>query len=194
MNRTHDENGDALPKAASKPGDALLKAASKPGEPALVTALFARRLAQPLAEAAVRRGVSADSVTVAGGLCWVASLPLAPIAGICISTGARAAGFALWFLCGCLWNAGYILDVADGSVARMTGTSSRAGFFLDSVFHFLFKPAFLFSVGLGLAFSCDIGTGLGPWPVRLFVLAAIVSLPANGAAAPSAAECALCDA
>lgn len=158
----------------------------KPDEPALVTALFSRRLAEPFARLAVRLGISADAVTVAGGLCWMASLPLAPLAGWMGSPG-------LWAACATLWCLGYWLDVVDGSVARLTGTSSRAGFFLDCVFHLLFKPAFLFSVGLGVALGLP-GTCPHPEAVDLLVFAlAVLSLPANGAAATSAAELALCE-
>lgn len=174
---------------------ATLDNAKKPDEPALVTALFSRRLAQPIAALAVKCGVPANAVTILGGLCWVVSLPLAPLAGWCLGTEvAPGAGVVLWLACCILWNAGYILDVADGSVARMTHTSSRAGFFLDYVFHLLFKPAFLASVGLGLAFQS--GSSLSPewFSISFFSLVALalLSVPANGSAASSAAEAALC--
>lgn len=163
-----------------------MSSSRKPDEPALVTALFSRRLAEPFARLAVRLGISADAVTVAGGLCWMVSLPLAPLAGWLRSPW-------LWAACAALWCLGYWLDVVDGSVARLTGTSSRAGFFLDCVFHLLFKPAFLFSVGLGVALGLP-GTCPHPEAVDLLVFAlAVLSLPANGAAATSAAELALCE-
>lgn len=166
-----------------------MSSSRKPDEPALVTALFSRRLAEPFARLAVRLGISADAVTVAGGLCWMLSLPLAPLAG-------RLRSPALWAACAALWCLGYWLDVVDGSVARLTGTSSRAGFFLDCVFHLLFKPAFLFSVGLGAALGCGAFLGCDetfvPAGIALLVLS-VLSLPANGAAATSAAELALCE-
>ena len=163
-----------------------MSSSRKPDEPALVTALFSRRLAEPFARLAVRLGISADAVTVAGGLCWMVSLPLAPLAGWLRSPW-------LWAACAALWCLGYWLDVVDGSVARLTGTSSRAGFFLDCVFHLLFKPAFLFSVGLGVALGLP-GTCPHPEAVDLLVFAlAVLSLPANGAAATSAAGRALCE-
>lgn len=188
-----------MPRSASMTGGPGLAAAEKPDEPALVTALFSRRFAQPLATMAVRLGVGANAVTVMGGLCWTLSLPLAPLAGWCLGVaGAVRAGMVLWFLCAFLWSAGYLLDVADGSVARMTRTSSRAGFFLDYVFHLLFKPAFLASVGMGLLFQCRPETFAGAFPyagVAVFagVLAlSLLSIPANGSAASAAAEEALC--
>ena len=164
--------------------DARLRRASKKDEPALVTALFSRRLAQPLARLCVRLGIPANAVTVAGGLCWIAALPLAPLAGVFVRAG-RPAGPWLWLACAVLWNAGYWLDVVDGSVARMTGTSSRAGFFLDYVFHLLSKPALLFSAAMGAAICAP-----DPCAQVLLVLA-VLSVPANGAADSTAAELAL---
>jgi len=160
-----------------------MSSSRKPDEPALVTALFSRRLAEPFARLAVRLGISADAVTVAGGLCWMVSLPLAPLAGWLRSPW-------LWAACAALWCLGYWLDVVDGSVARLTGTSSRAGFFLDCVFHLLFKPAFLFSVGLGVLIGSNDPLGLSG---AVLAALAVLSLPANGAAATSAAELALCE-
>lgn len=160
-----------------------MSSSRKPDEPALVTALFSRRLAEPFARLAVRLGISADAVTVAGGLCWMLSLPLAPLAGWLRSPW-------LWAACAALWCLGYWLDVVDGSVARLTGTSSRAGFFLDCVFHLLFKPAFLFSVGLGVLIGSNDPLGLSG---AVLASLAVLSLPANGAAATSAAELALCE-
>ena len=160
-----------------------MSSSRKPDEPALVTALFSRRLAEPFARLAVRLGISADAVTVAGGLCWMASLPLAPLAGWMGSPG-------LWAACAALWCLGYWLDVVDGSVARLTGTSSRAGFFLDCVFHLLFKPVFLFSVGLGVLIGSNDPLGLSG---AVLAALAVLSLPANGAAPTSAAELALCE-
>ena len=179
-----------------------LDAASKPDEPALVTSLFARRLAQPIAVAAVRLGISANAVTVAGGLCWVLSLPLPALTALAVFPRARALGasWVPWLAAAVLWCAGYILDVADGSVARMTGTSSRPGFFLDYVFHLLFKPAFLFSGGLGLAGTLAAGNappGMAAESATAvsaaILVLAVLSIPANGAAATCAAELSLCE-
>jgi len=54
-----------------------------------------------------------------------------------------------------LWNLGYVLDVVDGSLARMTGTMSSGGSFLDFCFHLLFHPMFLCSVGVFLFLVTD---------------------------------------
>ena len=182
-----------------------LGAASKPDEPALVTALFARRLAQPIADAAVRLGIGANAVTVFGGSCWVLSLALPPLCWLPAASPALQGGRAgpwtafVWLSAALLWCAGYILDVADGSVARMTGTSSRAGFFLDYVFHLFFKPAFFFSVGLGIAgmmaagrFDAVLPPGLRATAIALVAVFAALSIPANGASAMCAAERTLC--
>ncbi len=159
-------------------GEEAFEKEKKPGERALVTALFARRLAHPLVIAADAFGLSANAVTILGGLCWMASLPLAVYAG-------RTGSLPLWFACGFLWNAGYLLDVADGSLARLHGVSCRAGFYLDYVFHLLFKPAFLASVGIALALANGGSSAL-------LVLAAL-SVPANWSASSSAAEHVLCE-
>ena len=182
-------------KSAPRGGTARSGAASgdKPGEPALVTALFSRRMAEPLAKAAVRLGMSADAVTVTGGLCWVLSLAVAPAAGLA-SWDRPSLASGLWALAAVFWCIGYELDVVDGSVARMTRSSSRAGFFLDAVFHALFKPYFLASIGIGLAFASagadECGSGRG---FLAFLALALLSIPANGAATTFGAEIALCE-
>lgn len=161
-------------------GDAVKK-----DESALITELFGRRLAHPLALLAHRFGMSPNAVTVIAGLCWMASTPLAVAAGYMLGGGRTASGLSLWFACGFLWNAGYILDIADGSLARMTGKASRRGFYLDYVFHLLFKPAFLLSVGIGLYLS----HGEGIW----WLILAVLSVPANWSAPASAVEHVLCE-
>ena len=152
----------------------------KPDEPAVITELVGRRLAHPFAVLAFKLGLSPNAVTVLAGLCWVASTPLAVFAGWLVGGGRRDAGLAVWFLCGFLWNAGYVLDLADGSLARMTGRASRRGFYLDYVFHLLFKPAFLASIGVGLFLAH--GGGLG------WLLLAVLSIPANWSASASASS------
>lgn len=159
--------------------------AVKPDECALITELFARRLAHPFALLAYRLGMSPNAVTVLAGLCWVFSTPLAVVAGWLSGHGRPTAGLVVWFGCGFLWNAGYILDLADGSLARMTGRSSRRGFYLDYVFHLLFKPAFLLSIGIGLHQAH--GGGL------LWLLLAVFSIPGNWSASSSAVEHVLCE-
>ena len=159
--------------------------AVKKDECALITELVGRRLAHPLALLALKLGLSANTVTIIAGLCWIGSLPLAVFAGSLYGAGLVRAGLAAWFCCGFLWNAGYLLDIADGSLARMTGTASRRGFYLDYVFHLLFKPAFLLSIGIGL-YLCHGG---GTW----WLVIAVLSVPANWSASSSAVEHVLCE-
>ncbi|MGI5868406.1 MAG: CDP-alcohol phosphatidyltransferase family protein [Kiritimatiellia bacterium] len=157
----------------------------KPDEPAVVTELIGRRLAHPFAVLAHKLGLSPNAVTVIAGLCWMASTPLAVCAGWLMGNGHSRAGLAVWFFCGFLWNAGYVLDLADGSLARMTGRASMSGFYLDYVFHLLFKPAFLASIGMGLHLAH--GGGL------VWLLLAVISIPANWSAPASAVEHVLCE-
>lgn len=157
----------------------------KPDECALITERFARRLAYPLARLALRLGWSANAVTLLAGGCWLASLPLVVAAGALLGRERPLAGWTLWLLSGTLWNAGYLLDLADGSLARLTGTARPSGFFLDYVFHLLFKPAFLAAVGIALHLAWH-----GALP---FLLLAVLAIPANWSASASAAEHVLCE-
>jgi len=157
----------------------------KSDECALITERFARRLAYPFARLAFRLGWSANAVTLAAGLSWMASLPLVVAAGWCLGRGDAVAGWTLWLVSGTLWNTGYILDLADGSLARMTQTARPSGFYLDYVFHLLFKPAYLTSLGLALYLAHGGGVG--------FLLLAVLSVPANWSASSAAAEHVLCE-
>ncbi|NLB70088.1 MAG: hypothetical protein GX804_10500 [Lentisphaerae bacterium] len=159
--------------------------AVKKDECALITEIVCRRIAQPLAILAYKLGLTANFVTLVAGLCWIISTPLAVMAGYVFGSGRVGYGLSLWFLCGFLWNAGYLLDIADGSLARMTGSSSRRGFYLDYVFHLLFKPAFLLSIGIGLYLSYGGGV--------LFLVVATLTIPANWSASSSAVEHVLCE-
>jgi phosphatidylglycerophosphate synthase len=78
------------------------------------------------------------------------SAALMVLSGWQLAVGNIPAGY--WLLGSSLFlvNLGYILDVADGSVARMTGASSSSGYFLDYVFHLIFHPMYLCSIGMFL--------------------------------------------
>jgi len=160
----------------------------KPDECALITEKFARRLAWPFARLAHRLGWSANAVTLAAGLAWMLSLPLVVVAGVLLGRGQAVAGWVLWLTAGTLWNIGYILDLADGSLARMTGTARPSGFYLDYVFHLLFKPAYLASLGMALSLASP-----GGWPAAAFLLLAVLSIPANWSASSAAVEHVLCE-
>jgi hypothetical protein len=85
-----------------------------------------------------------------GGLFWVLSAPAMILAGWLFGQGNSSAAYWLLGTSLVLVNLGYILDVADGSVARMTGSSSSAGYFLDYVFHLVFHPMYFCSIGIFL--------------------------------------------
>ena len=84
----------------------------------------ARKYVQPLldavARAAQRLGVSANAMTVGGMLVGVA-------AAVLVGTGHPIAGFLV------LWLSG-LIDAADGTLARLTGTTSPIGAILDITF------------------------------------------------------------
>ncbi len=117
----------------------------------LITALFSRRLAYPLAVIFHRLGLSANMVTVLGGCLWILSVIAIIFAGW-LWSGAGSVGLVLLVVAIVFWNLGFILDVADGSIARMTGTSTSSGSFLDFVFHLIFQPMYFCSIGVFLFF------------------------------------------
>ena len=166
----------------------MYKSTLKPGEPALTTELIGRRIAYPFALLAKRLGMSANAVTIIAGGCWMISLPLPCVAGAAFMHGRCNLSMIIWFAAGFLWNAGYILDIADGSLARMTGTASKRGYYLDHVFHLLFKPAFLLSIGLGLALvSGDMFSKF------CLLILSVLSIPANWSATQCAVEHVICE-
>ena len=156
----------------------------KPGEFFVITALVSRRLAYPLALLCRRLGLSANAVTVLGGLVWVTSVPVVLAAGRLWRDGATSAAGGLIVLAAILWNLGYILDVVDGSVARMTGTSSSSGYFLDYSFHLIFHPMFLCAVGF---FLYDITGQIA------FAILAVLSICSGWGVSIHAKEHVLCE-
>ncbi|QJR13167.1 Inner membrane protein YnjF [Usitatibacter rugosus] len=84
----------------------------------------ARKYVQPLLDAvargAQRMGVSANAMTVGGMLVGVA-------AAVLVCLGHPLAGFLV------LWLSG-LIDAADGTLARLTGTTSPIGAILDITF------------------------------------------------------------
>lgn len=74
----------------------------------------------PLARGMARVGLSANRLTVIGFL-------------IAAAGGALAAG-GFWLVAGIVATGGAAFDMFDGAVARVTGTSSKLGAFLDSSF------------------------------------------------------------
>ncbi len=127
----------------------------KQGEFFVITALITRRLAYPLARLCLRLGLSANAVTILGGIAWLASVPAILVAGRLWARNNTMAAIVLLVFTAAMWNLGYILDVVDGSLARLKGTSSSGGYFLDYSFHLIFHPMFLCSVGIFLFMVSD---------------------------------------
>lgn len=119
---------------------------------------IARRLVRPLA----RTGVTPNQIT------W-SSLLLALAAAALFASGAAAAS---------AWAAGLFvlarfLDHFDGELARLTGSSSRFGYYLDYAAGALSYTALFVGIGIGLS-----GGALGSWAL---VLAATGVVSAIGA-------------
>lgn len=79
-----------------------------------------RARVEPLARGLARAGLSADALTVIGFLVACA--------------GALLAALGAWLPAGIVATLGATFDMLDGAVARLTGSASRLGAFLDSVF------------------------------------------------------------
>lgn len=156
-----------------------LENAVKPDEQSLIVARVFRALSLPPTRLAVRLGLSANAVTLAGGSAWMLSLPATVYSGMMFAEARNFAGWGWLLAAAFLWNAGYVLDLVDGNVARIRGTCSYRGFYLDYVFHLLFKPAFLAALGMFLALAMAQPAWL-LWAVSL--------IPANWCASESAVE------
>lgn len=156
----------------------------KPDENFVITEWFARRAAYPLAEWFRRAGFSAHVVSILAGVAWMASVATVLSGGWVLAVGAPAGGWLLLVLTAVLWNLGYLLDVADGSLARMTGRAGAPGFFLDFVFHLLFQPMFLCSIGVMLFMVTDRPA---------YLLLALFSIGSNWGPTFSAKEHVLCE-
>ncbi|WP_100813261.1 CDP-alcohol phosphatidyltransferase family protein [Microbacterium lacus] len=118
---TYSENLQRL-RAAQKPGG---------GVPAY-TRWVNRRLARYVAAAAATMGVSANGVTAISALLSFAALGVLVLAPVAWWTGLTVA---------VLLALGYVLDSADGQVARLTGTGGPAGEWLDHVVDAIRTPA-----------------------------------------------------
>ena len=155
----------------------------KVDECALITTLIARRLVMPLVKLAVKLGLSANVVTILGGMSWVISLfTIVASAQLFVTQHHIWSGLLLLYTA-FLWVWGYLLDVVDGSLSRYYGTSSRRGFYLDYVFHLLFKPGFVVSIGIALSV-------LNQSDAWLYF--AILALASNWTSAESSSEHVLC--
>ena len=136
----------------------LLNAAQKPGYgvPAY-TRWVNRRLARFAAAAAASRGLSANSVTMISAAFSAAAI-------VCLAVVPAQVWVAV--VIAVLLATGYILDSADGQVARLTGSSSLAGEWLDHVVDSIRVPAIHLAVLVG-----TLQAGVLPWWTILLPLA-----------------------
>jgi len=120
------------------------------------------RLARYAAAVAHRVGLSPNAVTAISGLVSLAGLLVLVLAGATPLTGAIVA---------VLVATGYLLDSADGQVARLSGTSSAAGEWLDHVVDAIRTPAIHLAVLVGM-----LGRdGAEPWLLALPLLFTVLA-------------------
>ncbi|PPL19887.1 CDP-alcohol phosphatidyltransferase family protein [Microterricola pindariensis] len=141
-----------------------LRSAQKPGAgvPAY-TRWVNRRLARFAAAAAYSLGWSANAVTTISAVLSFAALALMVLVPQSAPLGLAVAG---------LLAAGYVLDSADGQVARLSRRSSPAGEWLDHVVDAIRTPAIHLAVLIGLSAV----PGLGTWPLVVAVAYCLVSV------------------
>ena len=135
--------GTAIPLPAASFATNLenLKSAQKPGNgvPAY-TRWINRGLARRVAALCASWGWSANTVSAVSaafsltGLILLVAMPVSPLTGVLV---------AIFFA------TGYLLDSADGQVARLTETGSPAGEWLDHVIDAVRTPAIHLSVAIG---------------------------------------------
>lgn len=104
----------------------------------------AQRLVGPLVAAAVSRGVSADTLTLA-------AIPVAALGGLCLALSGDLS--VLLLAVPLLAAARLILNLADGQVARQTGTSHPIGEVANELGD---RIADVLFIG-GLAFVAEVG-------------------------------------
>jgi CDP-diacylglycerol--glycerol-3-phosphate 3-phosphatidyltransferase len=103
-------------------------------------------MADPVARRMADAGLTANHLTLIGF-------------GICI-VGALLAAIEWWLLAGIIATAGSAFDMFDGAVARVTGTTSKLGAFLDSTFD-RWGEAIVY---LGIVIGCSrAGFDIGVW-------------------------------
>lgn len=105
-----------------------------------------RARVEPLARALSRAGLSADALTVIGFLVACA--------------GALLAALGAWLPAGIVATLGAAFDMLDGAVARLTGSASRLGAFLDSVFDRWGEGVVYLGIIIG---STTAGFEMGAW-------------------------------
>jgi phosphatidylglycerophosphate synthase len=105
-----------------------------------------RRLVEPLAQRMADAGLTPNMLTLIGFA----------IAGL----GGIMAALEWWLLAGIVATAGSAFDMFDGAVARVTGTTSKLGAFMDSTFDRWGEAV----VYLGIVIGCTrAGYDTGAW-------------------------------
>ena len=105
-----------------------------------------RHMLDPIAARMADAGLTANRLTLIGF-------------GICI-VGALLAAIEWWLLAGIVATVGSAFDMFDGAVARVTGTTSKLGAFLDSTFD-RWGEAIVY---LGIVIGCSrAGFDTGVW-------------------------------
>lgn len=125
--------------------------------------VFVRKVSPAISWAIVRFSpLSADAVTGLG-------MVLGTVAGILIVT-AHPGGYVLAIA---LLQLAYLLDVADGEVARIRGTAGRRGRYLDLIGHFIQNRALYIGAGFVLVRSAEGA----PWALLVAFVAVAFSPP-----------------
>lgn len=163
---------EALDARAGSPGSprafranlTALRAAQKSGAgvPAY-TRWVNRGLARYAAALAHTLGLTPNAVTAVSAAVSAAAL---------VALILLPASFATGLLVAALLAAGYLLDSADGQVARLSGTSSRAGEWLDHVVDAIRTPAIHLVVLVGLLGRSEATPALYALPLIFAVLSA----------------------
>jgi phosphatidylglycerophosphate synthase len=122
-------------------------------KPAAGVPWFTRVVNRPLgrgaAAVAYRLGLTPDQVTVASALLWSGALAV-------LAATALPAGAATTMVVTGLLAVAFVLDSADGQLARLTDTGSRAGEWLDHVLDAARIVAFHLAVGVAILRSGDL--------------------------------------
>ncbi|MDQ0092663.1 CDP-alcohol phosphatidyltransferase family protein [Paeniglutamicibacter psychrophenolicus] len=160
---TSQIGGDTGARAGFGAVLADLENAQKPGAgvPAY-TRWVNRRAARVVAAAAVHAGIGPNVVSLLSALVSFAGLALLALV---------PAGWTVGVAAACLLALGYIMDSADGQVARVTGTGSPAGEWLDHVIDAVRTPALHLVVLIGFHRWFDAGPALLLLPLAFSLLA-----------------------
>lgn len=131
-------------------------------------ALLYRPIGLVLAAGAIRLSIGATAITLTA---LAVALAL-PALALCPATSAA-------WLIGAVALAIPILDCVDGTVARATGTASKAGHYLDFCTDLVFRLCFYGAIGILAASHRASPAGLESWIFGLSLLAAALAILAR---------------